>query len=144
MLDGCAENPKAVSLKLDDKDAAFASSDCRDVRNAATRYDDKVLSRAGEGLALGLFLGPFGLPIAAMIDSHQNQERKYLDEELALRCKSHGQPLDQQTAAAAPVKAIAVRADEAPTPQPIRSTPVTCKRYAIRVMTDPSQNVCAE
>ncbi len=144
VLAGCAENPKSVSLKLDDGDPAFASADCRDVRNAATRYDDKVLSRAGEGLALGLFLGPFGLPFAAAIDAHQNQERKYLDQELALRCKSHGQPIEQTAAAPTPPRAIPVKAEVFQAPQPARSAPIVCKRYAIRVETDPTQNVCAD
>lgn len=76
VVSGCAANPKEAALSLKTEDPKFASDDCRFIRNKVLDYDDKVGQRAVEGLALGLFLGPFGIPIAAGIDADQNKERE--------------------------------------------------------------------
>lgn len=162
MLAGCAASPKKVALKLDDTDPAFTSTDCRMARDAALHYDDKVLARMGTGLALGLFLGPFGLPFAAMADAHQNEQRKLLDQELARRCTAHGQAVSAVEPPPSPV--VARVSDPAPSPaaaapipspaappagvpaaaSPTGAPAAPCRRYGLKVPTDPSQNRCAD
>ncbi len=83
---GCASNPKETALTLKSNDPKYASDDCRFIRNKVLDYDDKVGQRAIQGLALGLFLGPFGVPIAAGIDADQNKERELLNAEMKHRC----------------------------------------------------------
>lgn len=85
-LSGCAANPKEVALALRDDDPKFKSDDCTFIRNKVLDYDDKVGERAVTGLALGLFLGPFGIPIAASMDASQNKERELLAAEMKRRC----------------------------------------------------------
>jgi hypothetical protein len=43
-----------------------------------------------------------------------------------------------------PPRPIPAKVEAGPASSPPKSTAVSCKRYAIRVATDPSQNVCAE
>ena len=87
ILSACAtaSNPKQTMLELDERDPKFESAACLDARNAAMRYDDKVLARMGTGLALGLFLGPLGIPLAAAADMNQNKEREYMNKEIDRR-----------------------------------------------------------
>lgn len=47
-------------------------------------------------------------------------------------------------AAPMPTRPIPAKVETGPVPSPPKSAAVVCKRYAIRVATDPSQNVCAE
>jgi hypothetical protein len=82
-------------LELDERDPKFESASCLDARNIAIKYDDKVLARMGTGLALGLFLGPFGIPLAVAADVNQNKEREYLNKEIDRRCKT--QPYEAVT-----------------------------------------------
>ena len=56
------------------EDAEYNTAECKEMRQKALEYNDRVLERMGVGL--GLFLGPFGLPLAAAGDLKQNEERK--------------------------------------------------------------------
>jgi hypothetical protein len=75
-------------MTLDERDPQYSSRECLDARNIAMQYDDKVISRMGIGLGLGLLLGPFGLPLAVMADMNQNEKREYLNKEIEKRCKT--------------------------------------------------------
>ena len=46
----------------------------------------------GVGVGVGLFLGPFGLPLAAAGDLKQNEERKAWAREVHLACSSDPLP----------------------------------------------------
>ncbi len=83
---GCAANPKETALTLRPNDPKYDTDDCRYIRNKVLDYDDKVGERALTGLALGLFLGPFGIPAAAAIDANQNKERELMNAEMNRRC----------------------------------------------------------
>ena len=85
---GCASVPQQTISELDTTDPKYKTQACLDARNIALTYDDKVASRAGTGLALGLLLGPFGLPLAAALDSSQNGKRALINEEITRRCAS--------------------------------------------------------
>lgn len=84
-LTGCASQPKSTMLALNTTDPAYASPECVQARQAALDYDDKVLGRAGMGIALGL-LGPIGLIGAVAIDANQNNERKQVNEIVTRAC----------------------------------------------------------
>jgi hypothetical protein len=87
---GCSSTPQQTLTKLDHRDQKFASAECSDIRARAVHYDDKVAERAVTGLALGLFLGPFGLPFAAAADASQEEQRKGFNREITLRCVTGG------------------------------------------------------
>jgi hypothetical protein len=91
IIGGCAPKPQLYAETLASTDPKYNSAECREIRLRALGYDDKTTERAVTGLALGLFLGPFGLPIAAAVDANQNQERRMFAREVHLRCSS--QPL---------------------------------------------------
>jgi hypothetical protein len=88
VLAGCSAAPQRTAMHLDTQDKKFDSPACMDIRNRALTYDDKVGERIGVGLATGLLLGPFGIPLAAAADAKQNEEREYFNHEIALRCSS--------------------------------------------------------
>jgi hypothetical protein len=93
-LGGCASQTPQVTLsKLDLKDPKFASAECSDIRGKAVTYDDKVAERALTGMALGLFLGPFGLPAAASADIAQDEQRHAYNREITLRCVTGGEAI---------------------------------------------------
>lgn len=84
-LAGCASQPKDTMLRLDTSNAAYASPECVQAREAALAYDDKLLGRTGVGIALGL-LGPIGVVGAVAMDVNQNNERKRLNEIIVRAC----------------------------------------------------------
>jgi hypothetical protein len=43
-----------------------------------------------------------------------------------------------------PIQPIPAKLESQPAPSPAKDAAVVCKRYAVRVATDPSQNVCAD
>jgi hypothetical protein len=61
------------------------------------QYDDKVGSRVAIGLASGLLLGPFGIPIAVAADANQNAEREAWNKEIHLRCSSKPLPSKEKS-----------------------------------------------
>lgn len=91
-LAACASKPQDFASQLDMKDKKFNSKECSEIRLHALQYDDKVGSRVAIGIASGLLLGPFGIPIAAAADANQNAEREAWNREIHLRCSSKPLP----------------------------------------------------
>lgn len=90
---GCASKPQATLTALDTADAKFNTPACLDIRARALAYDDKLGERMAIGLASGLLLGPFGLPIAAAADARQDEERRVFNREITLRCVTGGEAI---------------------------------------------------
>lgn len=88
---GCAPDPKTMSGDYLDH-PKYNTEDCKDMRQKALEYNDRVLSRMGAGVGLGLLLGPFGIPLAAAGDVKQNEERKAWAREVHLACSSDPLP----------------------------------------------------
>ena len=88
---GCAPDPKTMSGDYIE-DAKYNTAECKEMRQKALEYNDRVLERMGVGVGLGLFLGPFGLPLAAAGDLKQNEERKAWAREVHLACSSDPLP----------------------------------------------------
>jgi len=92
-ISACAPKPQIYAEKLAaEKDPKFDSPECLSIREKALTYDDKTAERAVTGLALGLFLGPFGLPLAAAGDASQNEDRRAFAAEIHRRCSSKPLP----------------------------------------------------
>lgn len=81
-------------------DPKWDTQECKDIRLAAVSYNDKVGSRVAIGLASGLLLGPFGIPIAIAADANQDEVRKGFNREIHLRCSSQPLPKELQQKAA--------------------------------------------
>lgn len=91
-LSGCAAaTPQKTVSTLSMSDPKFNSPDCNDIRARAVGYDDKVAEMTG--MALGLFLGPFGLPMAAATDKAQDDVRRGFNREITLRCITGGEAI---------------------------------------------------
>jgi hypothetical protein len=109
-LVGCAQKPQVSIGTLSQADPKFSSPECLDIRSKALTYDDKVGERMAIGLASGLLLGPFGIPIAASADAAQNQEREAFNREIELRCMTNPPKRDPlpvpDTIASAPAPGI--------------------------------------
>lgn len=88
MVSGCATVPQKTLATLDRSDPQFNTQECLDGRNLALQFDNKVYTRMGLGLALGL-LGPAGLPLAAAADLNANDQRRLMNEELKRRCTTN-------------------------------------------------------
>jgi hypothetical protein len=88
LLCACAPKPANYASQLSVQDPKWESAECREIRLAALTYDDKVGQRMAIGLASGLLLGPFGIPIAAAADAEQDEQRKLFSREVHLRCSS--------------------------------------------------------
>lgn len=91
-LAGCASKPQHFTGQLDTSDVKYKTKECSDIRLKALDYDDKVGTRVAIGLASGLLLGPFGLPIAVAADANQNSEREAWNREIHQRCSSKPLP----------------------------------------------------
>lgn len=87
-LAGCTTTPANYATTLSQQDPKWNSPDCKQIRLAALGYDDKTGERMAIGMASGLLLGPFGLPIAAAADANQEQQRKLFAREVHMRCSS--------------------------------------------------------
>lgn len=88
LLAGCAAvQPQQAVGQLDQRGEKYDTQECRAARQIALGYDDNVGSRVGVGLALGLFLGPFGIPLAMAVDSSQAQKREAVIGELKKHCE---------------------------------------------------------
>lgn len=94
----CASNPRQTLLDMDSSSPLYNTPACAQAREAALAYNDKVISRMGMGMALGL-LGPVGLIGAVALDANQNNERQMLNDILARDC---GIATAETDAAAAP------------------------------------------
>ncbi len=93
LLAGCTEQPNQISNNYMD-DPKYNSEECGDIRLRALEYNDRVAARAGTGLALGLFLGPFGIPLAIAGDKAQDNERKAWAREIHSACSSDPLPAE--------------------------------------------------
>lgn len=87
-LSACATSPADYSGQLNENDAKWNSPDCKQIRLDAVNFDEKIGQRVAIGIGAGLLLGPFGIPLAAAADSHQNDRRRAFDREMWLRCQS--------------------------------------------------------
>jgi hypothetical protein len=78
ILSGCAtyESPHTVLQSMDAKAPRYETDECRQARQEAMAFDENVGGRVGVGLALGLFLGPLALPLAAAGDVAHGEKRK--------------------------------------------------------------------
>lgn len=85
---GCVSQPANYATTLSTQDPKWETPECREIRLAALNYDDKVGQRMAIGLASGLLLGPFGLPLAAAADANQNEQRRLFAREMHMRCSS--------------------------------------------------------
>lgn len=105
MLAGCTMQPDKYAGTLAITDPKWNSQECKDVRLAALSYNDKVGGRIAIGLASGILLGPFGLPIAIAADANQEEKRKAFTREVHLRCSSAPLPKNLQEKPANKAKA---------------------------------------
>ena len=92
LLAGCTATPDKYAASLPQNDPKYNTQECRDIRLAALSFDNKVGSRMAIGLASGLLLGPFGLPIAAASDAEREEARKHFAREIHMRCSSKPLP----------------------------------------------------
>lgn len=105
VLSACAPKPQIYAEKLSaEADPKFNSKECLDIREKALTYDDKVGQRAITGLALGLFLGPFGIPFAIAGDASQNEDRRAFAAEVHRRCSSKPLPKELEPPKSDPAK----------------------------------------
>lgn len=88
---GCAPKPQNYTGTLSTDDPKWNTAECVTMRMKALDYNDKVGQRVAIGIGAGLLLGPFGLPLAAAADAHQNDIRRAYSREVHLACSS--QPL---------------------------------------------------
>lgn len=88
VLTGCATvTPQQAVNQLDQRGEKYETQECKNARQIALSYDDNVTGRMGLGLGLGLFLGPFGIPLAAMADVSQADKRNAVLAELKKHCE---------------------------------------------------------
>jgi hypothetical protein len=92
LLAGCTSTPDRYAATLPQNDPKYNSKDCMDIRLAALNFNNKTGSRMAIGLASGLLLGPFGLPIAAAADAEREDARKLFAREIHMRCSSKPLP----------------------------------------------------
>jgi hypothetical protein len=100
--------PDKYAGTLQTTDPKWESADCKQIRVAALSYDDKVGGRMAIGVASGLLLGPFGLPLAIAADANQEEKRKAFTREVHLRCSSL--PLPKSLEEKKPVKKAGAKA----------------------------------
>lgn len=87
-LAGCTSTPDRYAASLSNKDPKWETAECKEIRLKALEFDNKVGSRVAIGLASGLLLGPFGIPIAAASDAEREEARRMFAREIHLRCSS--------------------------------------------------------
>lgn len=92
LLAGCTSTPDKYAAQLPQDDPKYNTQECKDIRLKALEFDNKTGSRAAIGLASGLLLGPFGLPIAIASDAEREEARKIFAREVHMRCSSKPLP----------------------------------------------------
>lgn len=93
---GCTATPSRYAASLPENDPKWNSKECKDIRLKALDYNDKTGGRMAIGLASGLLLGPFGLPIAAAADAKQEEIRQDWAREVHMACSSRPLPKSLQ------------------------------------------------
>ncbi|MEI8698261.1 hypothetical protein LRP31_02740 [Mesorhizobium mediterraneum] len=91
---GCAISPVDYGASLSKQDQKWASPGCQQARMEASDYDAREKKQPGWGT--GVFLGPYGLGLAAAIKEHQQKQRKLFAREVHLRCSSLPLPTELQ------------------------------------------------
>lgn len=92
LISGCTATPDKYAASLPQNDPKYNTQECKDIRLQALSFDNKTGSRMAIGLASGLLLGPFGLPIAAASDAEREEARKLFAREIHMRCSSKPLP----------------------------------------------------
>lgn len=87
VLAGCAATPQQAVTQLDGHGEKYDTQECRAARQVALTYDDNTGSRIGVGMAAGLLLGPFGIPLALAMDLSQKNKRDAVLTELKTHCE---------------------------------------------------------
>jgi hypothetical protein len=113
LLSGCAAQPQKTVGELDVSHPNYQTAECLEARKVALNYDDNVAGRMGIGLAAGLLLGPFGIPLAMAADAAQNEKREAVNKEIQKHCG--GAPRS------VPTKADVIPAAHTPAPAPSAS-----------------------
>lgn len=83
---GCVSSPVEYGASLSTQDPKWVSPECQQARVDASNYDAREKEHPGWGT--GVFLGPYGLGLAAAIKEHEQKERKIFAREIHLRCSS--------------------------------------------------------
>ena len=96
LLAACASSPDKYAASLPQQDPKWNTAECKEIRLKALEFDHKIGQRVAIGLASGLLLGPFGLPIAAASDAERNEARRMFNREIHIRCSSKPIPKDLQ------------------------------------------------
>ncbi|SDK25621.1 hypothetical protein SAMN05428953_11361 [Mesorhizobium muleiense] len=92
---GCATSPVDYGASLSKQDRKWASPECQQARMEASDYDAREKKQPGWGT--GVFLGPYGLGLAAAIKEHQQKQRKLFARAVHLRCSSLPLPKQLQS-----------------------------------------------
>ncbi|MDX0487228.1 hypothetical protein GOL41_17150 [Sinorhizobium medicae] len=92
VLAGCTTTPDRYAAQLPHDDPKYNTAECKEIRLKALEFDNKVGSRMAIGIASGLLLGPFGIPIAAAADAEREDARRLFAREVHLRCSSKPLP----------------------------------------------------
>ncbi len=87
---GCATSPRDAIRDLSSADPKYHSPECVQARTAAMSYDEKHAEKMLVGAGAAIFLGPFGLPLAAAADIMDAQDREAFLAELRRRCVTDG------------------------------------------------------
>lgn len=89
LLAGCAtvESPHTLLQQMNTKAPRYETEECRLARQDALAYDENVGGRVGAGIAIGLLLGPVGLPLAVAGDAAQAEKRKAAVAQLRDACE---------------------------------------------------------
>jgi len=109
LLAGCTSTPDKYAAQLPQDDPKYNTQECKDIRLKALDFNNKIGSRVAIGLASGLLLGPFGLPISIAADAEREEARKTFAREVHLRCSS--KPLPKNLEVKPPSKAEADRTE---------------------------------
>ncbi len=83
---GCAVSPQETVSELDKSHPNYNTVECREARNIALQYDEKVAQRMGMGMLTGLLLGPVGIGLSAAADVREKQTQDALIDELKSQC----------------------------------------------------------
>ncbi|MEO5756965.1 MAG: hypothetical protein ABIQ51_08945 [Mesorhizobium sp.] len=93
-------SPVEYGASLSPQDPKFVSPECQKARVAASDY--AVREKEHPGWGTGVFLGPYGLGIAAAIKEHEQKERKIYARAIYAQCSSLPLPRELEGEASPP------------------------------------------